>query len=465
MSESPIRTDHATIVGGGIAGLTAADLLARRGWGVRVYERSQTLGGRAQTQVVEGCSFNLGPHAVYRHGPALKVMSQLGVAVAARPVAAQGSFLNRGRLFPIPADPFSLVRSKALSWRAKIELARILARLRRIGPTSLPQQQSAERWLADQVRSGQVRSTLRALFRLTTFCSEPGRQSAQTTLRQLQLGLQGVCYIDGGWQSWVDALSQDARSRGVDIRAGMPLRGLAREGDGWRLCFADGSQRWTQHLILALPPQSLLKLNLGPELEWLRREARAATPVRIASLNLGLRSLPRKSIQFVLGLDEPLYYSVHSSAARVADPGREVLHLARYLKRSDGYGSGQHLEEMEGLLDTLQPGWRRRVVAKRFLPGLVASYLDKPSSAFLSNRSQGDGPPNLYAIGDWLGHPHSLVDAAACSAQRAAARILADRSPAPFELRRYARRRQTGDNVGGRPNAARSRTDEVMADL
>ena len=38
---------HVTIIGGGISGLTAAELLARRGIGVTILEKAPELGGHA----------------------------------------------------------------------------------------------------------------------------------------------------------------------------------------------------------------------------------------------------------------------------------------------------------------------------------------------------------------------------------------------------------------------------------
>ena len=58
-----VRTD-AVVVGGGIAGLAAAQLLRRAGVSVMVLD-PQPLGGRARTDERSGFLFNRGPHARY----------------------------------------------------------------------------------------------------------------------------------------------------------------------------------------------------------------------------------------------------------------------------------------------------------------------------------------------------------------------------------------------------------------
>src|SRR5687767_7321829 len=69
---------NTTVIGGGLAGLTAATLLARSGRSVTLHEKSQ-LGGRARTQDEHGALFNQGPHALYRGGRAMQVLKQLGI--------------------------------------------------------------------------------------------------------------------------------------------------------------------------------------------------------------------------------------------------------------------------------------------------------------------------------------------------------------------------------------------------
>ena len=52
------------VVGGGLAGLSAAALLAKQGKRVQLYDAAM-LGGRATSQIIKGYTFNYGAHAVY----------------------------------------------------------------------------------------------------------------------------------------------------------------------------------------------------------------------------------------------------------------------------------------------------------------------------------------------------------------------------------------------------------------
>ena len=62
-----IETD-VVVVGGGLAGLTAANALAGEGRKITILEQSERLGGRAATQQDRGYVLNLGPHALHQGG-------------------------------------------------------------------------------------------------------------------------------------------------------------------------------------------------------------------------------------------------------------------------------------------------------------------------------------------------------------------------------------------------------------
>src|SRR3954451_8675062 len=77
-TEQSARTD-VVIIGGGLAGLTAACYLAQAGKTVTLYEKSADLGGRAATQVHDDYHFNLGIHALYCGGAGERILKELRI--------------------------------------------------------------------------------------------------------------------------------------------------------------------------------------------------------------------------------------------------------------------------------------------------------------------------------------------------------------------------------------------------
>ncbi|MGH9113762.1 MAG: NAD(P)-binding protein, partial [Acidimicrobiales bacterium] len=83
------------VVGGGLAGLTAAATAAGSGASVLVLD-AQQLGGRAVTDDVDGYRFNRGAHALYKGAVGRGVLARLGVAVHGAPPPIAGSLVRRG---------------------------------------------------------------------------------------------------------------------------------------------------------------------------------------------------------------------------------------------------------------------------------------------------------------------------------------------------------------------------------
>ena len=72
------ENDRVVVIGAGLAGLTAAATAARAGQEVVLVEAHRP-GGRARTDSRGGYLFNQGPHALYRGGPAWRILRELGV--------------------------------------------------------------------------------------------------------------------------------------------------------------------------------------------------------------------------------------------------------------------------------------------------------------------------------------------------------------------------------------------------
>ena len=109
------------VVGGGVAGLAAAAIVARRGLSCAVLERSSGLGGRAATTLREGFAMNLGGHALYRGGAAERVLDELGVArTGSPPAASAGVMVLGGERYVLPTSFSTLLRTRLFSAHAKL---------------------------------------------------------------------------------------------------------------------------------------------------------------------------------------------------------------------------------------------------------------------------------------------------------------------------------------------------------
>jgi len=416
------------VIGGGIAGLVAAGFAAEGGAGVLLLEASPTLGGRARTRNVSGYLFNQGAHAFYRDGFLDTALRDLGVAVAGnRPALADGFFVSDDKLHQAPFSAAGLASTTLLSDAEKREVASLFRRVIERS-TETPRGISLKDALEALSSSAKIRSMFAAMTRLTSLVHAPMAADGRALLDQLHGGLtRNVLYLDGGWGTLIDGLKSACVERGVDLRSGARVMSL-EHGPLWRVALANGTALTARGVILAVNPPQAAKLY--PLLKSLPGVT-DAVPAKVACLDIGLASLPRSDILFALGVDRPLYFSVHSAAARLAPEGATLVHAVRYLEPGEKPDRNRLIAELEEFLDLVQPGWRDNERARQFLPSMPAISSIPLAATGGANGRPGFAVPNedgIFIAGDWVGSVGMLADAAAIggrSAGEAAARLVA----------------------------------------
>ena len=407
------------VIGAGVAGLVAATSLGKAGCPVVLLEKASTLGGRAATREKHGFSFNLGPHALYREGELRHALRSFGIDPRGAVPGGNGGFaIYKGRLHTLPTGFLSLVTTDLLPLSAKFEFAKLLSRIGSID-ASIVQAETLERWLSTNIRHPMVRDVIAMLVRVTTFTNAPDRQSAGAAIEQLQLGTRGnVLYLDGGWQTIVDALRRAATAAGVRISSGAPAVAVERSGrTATAVRLADGSR---------LPASAVIVTGGPADVDALVGTSFAATlapAVRHATLDIGLRALPNPRRLVAFGVDRALYFSVHSAVAQLAPAGGAVLHVSKYL-RVDEMAGRETERELEAVVDQLQPGWRDVVDSRQYLPNLTVTHTMLTAAAGGTTGRPSPrlaGFDNVFIAGDWVGARGQLSDAAAASGLDAAA--------------------------------------------
>ena len=413
------------VIGGGVAGLTAAAYLLRDGESVIVVEKSRVCGGRARTRQREGFFFNQGPHALYCAGEARRTLQELRIPFAgARP--PRGFALAGDRTFPLPRGLATIWRSRMFSLKGKWAVTKFLTRLARVDSQQIAAVGLAD-WLAGEVADQGARAFLAALFRVSTYAADQRRLSAGTAVDQLRLALSGVLYLDGGWQTIVDGLLRDVQTRGGRVQSGRRVMAIERGETGAELQLADGGRIACRNLVLATDPESVAELI--PEAAPAVSAGDDHPPVLAACLDVALRRLPEPEQLFFLGIDRPVYASVHSAAAKLAPRHAAVVHAMKYLD-GPATDSARLEQELESLMDRFQPGWRTEVVERRYLSNMrVVQRLPSASGGGLQGRPAETVPncEHVYLAGDWVGATGMLVDASFASGRRAAELILASR--------------------------------------
>jgi len=415
---SPSNTDI-IVVGGGLSGLAAATYAARSGRRVTLFEKASESGGRAITKQRDGFCLNLGAHALYYRTEAGEVLRELGVPYRGKeppPLFA----LADDTLQLLPQSPLALLRTTLFDAPAKLELLGVLASALRADLLAL-EKVSVSEWLKWHARHPQVRAFLLMLARVTTYTNAPELQSAALLVEMVRK-VPKVLYLDGGWQTLVHGLCHVAQHTGVRIVTSSRVVAIEHEERVRGVRLATGDFYPAEAVIVATDPAEASALVNGGEHSALSRWAREALPSHVACLDVVLRRLPEPRHKGALGIDRPLYVVVHSASAKLAPEGGAVIHSIRYLEPGEQADSKAVEHELEALLDLIQPGWRREIIERQFLPHMHAT--NAIVQAHLGGLPGRPGPEvpgirNLFVAGDWVGKAGQLTAAGLASARLA----------------------------------------------
>lgn len=410
------------IVGGGIAGLTAAIYAAKAGKQTVVLEQQKQMGGRAITTKKQGVYFSLGGHALYR-GEAYETFRQFGLRLEETSPVTNAHGIWKNQLHVIPTSLSSLIQTPLLSWKGKLELAKWLTKLKTMDTSSF-NQMSVRDWIETHLDDSMLRHLFYSLLRTSSFVAAPDLAIAGPVLKQLQSAInKGVLYLDKGWGSLVEKLRAQASRLGVNLLTGQKVATIEHQDQQvTSIRLADGAIVEASNVIITTPPSTTHKLVPHAEKTTLDSWVKQAIPVTVACLDVGLRQLAEPKNQLIYGLDQPIFYSNQSRpgkprAAIMSDDGTQLVILFKYLGPQTD--AEQDKRELERVLDLTQPRWRDHIVAKQFLPKMTVVY-DFPHMKRITN--PGPSVPEirgLYVAGDWASHGELLVDASVASAKRA----------------------------------------------
>ncbi|WP_246294415.1 phytoene desaturase family protein [Paenibacillus planticolens] len=425
LNKSEVNQYDTAVIGGGLAGLIAAIDLAKGGQSVVIFEKSGRLGGRAKTNKKNGAFLNLGGHALYRAGQAHAILAELGVRLDGGNPPSKMNAMWNNRIVPMPANLSSMLTSKLLKWPSKIQLIQLVMKLAKMDANRIPDM-SLRAWAEAEMPDPMVRHIFYSLCRTATYAQDPDYQLAGIVLAQVKRSLKGVLYLHGGWQTIVDQLKDKAIQAGVQIVNGKDVKEILLEnGKVQKVRLADGEEVRASNVISTASPSETYKLvSDAADRTLLKQWKDQARPSMAACLDLGLRKLPERGRDFVMGLDQPIFFSHHTVNARLSDNGIRVVHLVKY----NGPGESDPKADerlMIDVMNTLHPGWEQEVVARQFMPNITVVH----DTLHIGRTIRFTGPavegvPGLYVAGDWVTHGEMLADASAASAKRAAAAIL-----------------------------------------
>lgn len=307
---------HVAIVGGGIAGLAAAQRLTAAGVSCTLLERDHRPGGKIVSESAGGFLLEGGPDCFLTSKPGgVALARELGIdgLLHGTDPAHRGTFVKRdGRLHPLPEGITGLVPSRLgplLTTRLLSPAGRLRAGLeafmprRSGGDESIAQFASrrfgdeAYRWVVEPLLSGVYAGDGTQLSLSATFPQLlRAEHEAGGVLRSAWRNRRAPQRERGGFVSFSDGMEQLVRSTVARLPAstlGLGLGAVKLEAtlDGFRIRCADGTRLEADQVILATPAFVSAELveDLSPSLSI---ELSRIPFVSSATVTLAFREAP-----------------------------------------------------------------------------------------------------------------------------------------------------------------------------
>jgi phytoene dehydrogenase-like protein len=366
-----------TVVGGGLAGLTAAIACAEGGAEVRLLEAHEAVGGRARS-TAGPYKANFGPHVLYKDGSFWAWLAE------------------RDLLPPYAGPPLTGIRFR---WQGAVRrtppLGTVPATLRLRGREA-PVDRDFRGWVTDHADE-RTAAMLSAAAGVYTFHHDPGELSAafvwRHSVRVLLSPPPTARYLIGGWSSLVDVLEARVRQLGVKVETG--------------------------HAVDALPEAPVIvAIELGQARELLGDDSLSWASGHSVCVDLAIKH--RRGDPFVVSdLDEAGWIERYTAPDPSLAPHGEELIQAQIPVRPEE-STDQATFRLERLLDSSLPGWRERETwRRRQMMRSRTGALDRPGQTW-RDRPAIDRGNGVFLAGDMVAAPGLLSEVSWASAIEAA---------------------------------------------
>ncbi|MER6997058.1 protoporphyrinogen oxidase [Streptomyces sp. NPDC000410] len=281
------QQDHVVVIGGGIAGLSAAHRLLSAGVRVTLLEASGRLGGKLKAGEIAGAPVDLGAESILARRPeGVELARAVGLADRLQPPATTtASVWTRDALRPMPKGHVMGVpgNPEALAGLLSAEgLARI-GHERDLPPAEIGDDVAVGTYVARRLGREVVDRLVEPLlggvyagdaYRISMRAAVPALFDAARTHHSLLEAVREVqrraaeqqrtgpvfMGIDGGIGTLPLAVAEAVRAQGGEILTNAPVnelrrtaRGSATDATAWRIVLADGRSLLADAVVLATP--------------------------------------------------------------------------------------------------------------------------------------------------------------------------------------------------------------------
>jgi protoporphyrinogen oxidase len=367
------------IVGGGIAGLTAAYRLAQSGFDVTLWERAPKFGGQAGGLDVEGGKLEYFYHHLFQSDTEITALiHELGIGDRLAWLPSNVGYFADGTIYPLNGAK-DLLMLPILPFHDRLRVGLVTAYLQRVKNWKPYEQVTAKRWLTramgERAYSRTFGAQLEAKFgryadqiAMVWFW---GKIWLRTTSRRSPLEGEKLGYPIGGFEVIIDALVEATRNAGATLISGSGPSELKRNEDGSWSVMVDGAEPQTFDAVIGSVPSPIFarrapQLPEGYRTKLLSLDYEAAVVVLLEMdrklsdiywMNIADPSMPFTAIIEHTNFVAPGNYN-----------GKHYVYLSKYLEPDDPYFTMPEAQ----VLDAYMPHLRK--INKNFDREWISRY-------------------------------------------------------------------------------------------
>jgi len=353
------------IVGGGIAGLTAALRLAQAGFDVTLWERAPKFGGQAGAFEVEGGKLEYFYHHLFQSDTQItELINELGIGDRLAWLPSNVGYYADGTIYPLNGAK-DLLTLPILPFHDRIRVGLVTAYLQRVQNWKPYEKVTAKQWLTramgERAYSRTFGAQLEAKFgryadqiAMVWFW---GKIWLRTTSRRSPLEGEKLGYPIGSFDVVIDAIVEGARNAGATLVSGVSPGELERSDDGAWTVKIDGQQDRTFDAVIGSVPSPIFA-KLVPQLPEDYRTKLLSLDYEAAVVVLLEMDRALSEIYWMNIADPSMPFTAIIEHTNFVAPGnyngKHYVYLSKYLEPDNPYFTMPEDEVIESYLPHLR---------------------------------------------------------------------------------------------------------------
>jgi protoporphyrinogen oxidase len=372
---------HIGVIGGGIAGLTAALRFAQNGCRVTLWERGERFGGQAVAFPVAGSHLEHFYHHLFQSDrDIVALMAELGIGDKLLWLPSDVGYYADGRIWPLNGA-LDVLRLGFIPFRDRLRLGLVTAYLQRVREWKRFETVTADAWLRralgdrayDRTLGAQLRAKFGRHYDRVPMVWFWGKIWLRTTSRQNPLAQEKLGYPLGSFNVIIDALAAEARRLGAELHSGIGPERLERSDDGrWRAVLPMGVVDDLDAVVATVPTPVLQRLV--PELPVEFRETLTRLEYEAAVVVLLQMNHPLSSTYWLNIADPEMPFTGIIEHTNFMSPeeygGKHFVYLSKYLEPDNPYFTMDDdalLSAYVPFLQRINPNFRRAWIERSWV--------------------------------------------------------------------------------------------------